>query len=298
MVDQQIPHIRKPKWLKTEIPKGINYFDIKKDLRARNLTTVCEEAKCPNISYCWNQRTATFMILGDTCTRACRFCNIATGNPRGFVDKREPLEVAESCKFMKLSYVVLTMVDRDDLLDGGSSHVAEVVQQIKRTNPKIKVEVLAGDFKGSRSSLKQLTDAGIQVFAHNMETVKRLSLRVRDARASYSQSLEVLKIVKQELNPKIYTKSALMLGLGENREEIIKTLEDLRQRDVDFITIGQYMRPSKQHLAVKKWVHPEFFQEIGELAKQMGFIGVASSPLVRSSYKASYFYEQAVGSLH
>ena len=296
VLNQEKKGVLKPKWLKTDIPKGEYYFKIKRDLRARKLTTVCEEAKCPNIAYCWGERTATFMLLGDTCTRACRFCHIKTGNPAGLLNQKEPMEVAKSCQFMALDYVVLTMVDRDDIPDGGAYHVVKVIKQIQELNPGIKVEILAGDFGGKRSSLKQLVLSGIQVFAHNIETVKRLSPRVRDARASYQQSLSVLKTVKEEFESnQMYSKSALMLGLGETKEEVIEALGDLREHGVDFITIGQYMRPTKKHLSVKEWVKPEVFQELEKIAKKMGFIAVASSPLVRSSYKASSFYKQALG---
>ena len=189
-------HVGKPAWLKTAIPTGKTFFDIKKDLRGRKLATVCEEAKCPNIGECWNTRTATFMVLGDTCTRACRFCNVKTGNPAGFLDSEEPMQVAESSKLMKLKYVVITMVDRDDLDDGGADHVAEVMRQVKQLNPGIIIELLAGDFNGSIDAVNMIANTGVEVYAHNIETVERLSPRVRDRRADYRQSLEVLKHVK------------------------------------------------------------------------------------------------------
>jgi lipoic acid synthetase len=289
--------LNKPEWLKTKIPTGRVFFEIKKDLRERKLATVCEEAKCPNIEKCWNTNTATFMVLGDTCTRGCRFCNVKTGNPNGWLDHNEPRQVAESTRLMKLKYVVITMVDRDDLQDGGALHVANVLTEIKLLNPNIKIELLAGDFKGSNDSIQSILEVRPEVYAHNIETVERLSPRVRDARANYRQSLMTLDYVKKNSGYSVYTKSALMLGLGEEREEIIAALKDLRSVDVDFITIGQYMRPSKKHLSIKRWVHPDEFKEIGELALSLGFKGVASSPLVRSSYMAKEFYEQATGTL-
>lgn len=285
-------HIKKPSWLKTEIPKGKVFFEIKKDLRSRKLFTVCEEAKCPNIGECWNTRTATFMILGDTCTRACRFCNVKTGNPQGWVDDNEPDQVAESCLSMGLKYVVITMVDRDDMDDGGATHIAKVVERIKAIKPEIKVELLAGDFRGEETHLKTLLTSPPEVFAHNLETVERLTPRVRDARAKYKQSLEVLQNVKT-LKKDIFTKSALMLGLGETIDEVKTTLQDMRKYDVDFVTIGQYMRPTKRHLSIKEWVKPETFKELESYAREIGFLGVASSPLVRSSYKAREFFENA-----
>jgi lipoic acid synthetase len=288
-------HRNKPEWLKTSIPTGKIYFDIKKDLRSRKLVTVCEEAKCPNIGKCWNTNTATFMILGDTCTRGCRFCNVKTGNPNGILDLSEPLNVAESVKLMNLKYVVVTMVDRDDLPDGGAQHVAQVLSEVTRLSPGIKIELLAGDFKGSKEALDVILQARPDVYAHNIETIKRLTPRVRDPRASYTQSLEALELAKKLAPYPLYTKSAVMLGLGETKEEVFEALQDLRDHDVDFITIGQYMRPTKKHLSIKRWAHPDEFLEISEKAKELGFRGVASAPLVRSSYMAREFYENATG---
>ncbi len=285
-------HIGKPAWLKTPIPTGSTYFAIKKDLTQRKLPTVCEEAKCPNIGVCWNTRTATFMILGDTCTRACRFCHIKTGNPKGWLDTQEPEQVAQSAKGMNLAYIVLTMVNRDDLADGGAAHARQVIEAVRAGNPGIQVEFLAGDFQGHEAPLDTVLQSGLDVFAHNVETVQRLTPRVRDARAHYAQSLQVLDRVKKKA-PALFTKSAIMLGLGETREEIRETLQDLRAVDVDLITIGQYMRPTKQHLAIKEWVHPDIFAEIKQEALDLGFVAVASGPLVRSSYKAAEFFAQA-----
>lgn len=285
----------KPTWLKTPIARGETYFRIKKDLRDRKLVTVCEEAKCPNISQCWNTGTATFMILGDTCTRACRFCHIKTGNPKGWVDPKEPLQVAESVKNMKLSYLVLTMVDRDDLDDGGAFHIEKVISQVKVESPQVKVELLSGDFKVCYKTLDKVASCDLQVFSHNIETVKRLSPRVRDARASYAGSLKVLEYIKARCEVrKIYTKSSIMLGLGESYEEVVEALSDLRTHKVDFVTLGQYMKPTKKHLTVKKWVDPKIFEQLKTVAHKMGFLGVASGPLVRSSYRAGELYHSSL----
>lgn len=288
-------HIGKPSWLKTSIPTGKTYFDIKKDLRNRKLVTVCEEAKCPNIGQCWNTNTATFMILGDTCTRACRFCNVKTGNPAGLLDPQEPEQVAQSCQSMGLKYVVITMVDRDDLPDGGAEHISRVLKQVREQNPDIKTELLAGDFNGRRAPLETILAHTPEVYAHNLETVERLSPRVRDARASYRQSLESLNLYRSMAPSWVLTKSALMLGLGETPDDVKQTLRDMRDHGVDLVTIGQYMRPGRQFLAVKEWVHPDQFKEYESYAKELGFKGVASSPLVRSSYRAREFYESVLG---
>lgn len=283
----------KPDWLKSQIPGGDTYFAIKKDLRTRRLTTVCEEAKCPNISECWNTRTATFMLMGDTCTRACRFCHIMTHSTPAAPDPEEARNIAESCQSMHLKYIVMTMVNRDDLEDGGAQHIAYVVRQVKALNPTTDIELLVGDFCGKKDAIKTIIDSHIQVYAHNIETVERLSPRVRDARANYRQSLATLRLAKELADYKLYTKSALMLGLGENMDEILQAMKDLRDQNVDFITIGQYMRPTKKHMSVKKWVHPDIFAQLEEEARTLGFREVASAPLVRSSYKASEFYNRA-----
>lgn len=288
-------HIGKPAWLKSPIPTGGTYFRIKRDLRARGLHTVCEEAKCPNISQCWNNATATFMVLGDTCTRACRFCHIKTGNPGGFLNPHEPEETARSAQVMGLKYAVITMVDRDDLPDGGASHVAAVIDRVRALNDGIKIEILAGDFRGDLDALRVMAAARPEVFAHNLETVERLTPRVRDARASYRQSLKVLQEFKSLAAYDVFLKSGLMLGLGESMEEVEQTLVDLREHGCDFITIGQYMRPTKRHLSIKRWVTPEEFTAVGAFALKLGFKGVASAPLVRSSYRAHEFYQGAVG---
>lgn len=290
-------HIKKPDWLKTNIPTGSTYFNIKRDLRAKNLYTVCEEAKCPNISECWATNTATFMILGDTCTRACRFCNVKTGNPNGVLDPEEPLKTAKSIEMMKLRYAVLTMVDRDDLEDGGALHVNAVFEKIRELSPSTILEFLGGDFQENEKSLRLLLEAKPEVFAHNIETVERLTPRVRDARAGYHRSLRVLKLVKKLAGYELLTKSALMLGLGETIDEVKQSLRDLREYDVDFVTIGQYMRPSKRHLSIKEFVHPDVFKELEDFGLSIGFTSVASGPLVRSSYRAVEFYEAAMGKI-
>lgn len=287
-------HVGKPSWLKTKIPTGDTYFRIKRDLREKNLFTVCEEAKCPNIGECWNTNTATFMVLGDTCTRACRFCNVKTGSPEGWLDLDEPRKTAVSAQIMGLKYVVITMVDRDDLPDGGATHVGRVVTEVKAKNPGIVVELLAGDFQENDRALETILNSKPEVFAHNLETVKELTPRVRDARAGYKQSLRVLRRVKELAGHQIFTKSALMLGLGESREQVVNCLKDMREYGVDFLTIGQYMRPTKRHLSIKRFVSPEEFEEYRQLAVALGFKSVAASPLVRSSYKAHKFYQQAI----
>jgi lipoic acid synthetase len=292
MNEKMSPVIAKPDWLKTSLPSGAVYFDIKKDLRARRLSTVCEEAKCPNIGECWATRTATFMLLGDTCTRACRFCHIKTSSTPAHPDPDEARNVAESCLSMKLKYVVMTMVNRDDLPDGGAAHIVRVIKEVEKLNPGITVELLMGDFGGNETALAHVVESKIAVFAHNVETVERLSPRVRDARAAYKQSLDLLRRAKQIASYPVFTKSAIMLGLGETYDEVVQTLQALRAHDVDIVTMGQYMRPTKKHLSVKEWVRPEIFTQLGTVARELGFRAVASAPLVRSSYKANDVYRQ------
>ena len=292
------PMERKPLWLKTKMSSGKVFYDIKKDLRRRKLVTVCEEAKCPNIGECWSARTATFMVLGDTCTRACRFCHIKTGHPNGFVPPYEAKEVAESVRAMNLDYVVLTMVDRDDLPDGGAAHVAEVVRAVKEARQGVRVEVLAGDFAGQLSAVHTLIAEGLAVYAHNLETVARLSPRVRDGRARYDTSLRILHEVKQATSHgPIFAKSSLMLGLGETQVEVEETMTDLRSVGCDLLTLGQYMRPTPRHLSVKEWVPPQKFKDYKQLALELGFKGVASHPLARSSYKAKELHALSKRSL-
>jgi len=290
-------HIAKPAWLKTPIPTGETYFNIKRDLRERKLYTVCEEAKCPNIGQCWNTNTATFMVLGEVCTRGCRFCNVKTGNPNGWLDLNEPQQVAESAALMKLKYVVITMVDRDDLPDGGAAHVATVVRKVRELNPGIVIELLAGDFRGSDEALKTILAERPEVYAHNIETVERLSPRVRDARANYRQSVRALQRVRELAQYRVFTKSAVMLGLGEDEDEVKQSLRDLREAGVEFVTLGQYMRPTNKHLSIKRFAHPDEFNRLGEYAESIGYLSVASAPLVRSSFKAHEFYAKAQAKL-
>ena len=287
----------KPEWLKIRPPSHENYFDIKKLLRSLNLYTVCEEARCPNIGECWAGGTATFMLLGDVCTRGCKFCAIKTGNPRGKVDTDEPRKVAHAISQLKLKYVVITSVDRDDMPDHGSAHFAETVTELRQRDPNLKIEVLTPDFLGNREWLRKIAVASPHVFAHNVETVERLTPKVRDPRAKYRQSLDVLKIIKEE-NPNCYTKSSLMLGLGETDEEILQTLKDLREVGCDVVTFGQYLQPTQRHLKVVNFVTPEKFKYWNDVSEEMGFMYVASGPMVRSSYKAAEFFEAGVRRQH
>lgn len=284
---------KKPEWLKVRAPVGENYFEIKALLRSLDLVTVCEEAKCPNMGECWNGGTATFMLLGEVCTRGCRFCSVKTGNPRGKVDIDEPRKVGEAIAKMSLDYVVLTSVDRDDLPDEGSEHFAETIRVIKKNNSRLLVEVLTPDFKGNEEFIGKIVDAKPDVFAHNIETVERLQKRVRDPRAGYAQSLRVLQYVK-ERDPYRYTKTSLMLGLGETDEEILQCLEDLRAVDCDVVTFGQYLQPTKLKLKVEEFIMPEKFQYWQKTAEQMGFLYVASGPLVRSSYRAGEYFMKGI----
>ncbi|UJF27997.1 MULTISPECIES: lipoyl synthase [unclassified Planococcus (in: firmicutes)] len=277
-------HLRKPDWLKIKLNTNENYTDLKKMMRENNLNTVCEEAKCPNIHECWgSRRTATFMILGAVCTRACRFCAVQTGLPNE-LDLQEPERVADSVKLMNLKHTVITAVARDDLRDGGSEVFAETVRAIKRKNPFTTVEVLPSDMGGSEENLRTLMDAQPDILNHNIETVRRLTPRVR-ARAKYDRSLELLRRSK-EMYPEIPTKSSLMIGLGETKEEIIEVMDDLRANDVDIMTIGQYLQPSKKHLKVQKYYSPKEFKELWEIAMTKGFSHCQAGPLVRSSYHA------------
>ncbi len=277
--------INKPEWLKIKLEYNEKFYDIKRTLREKKLYTVCEEAKCPNINECWSHGTATIMILGDTCTRGCKFCAVKTGNPRGWVDPLEPIHVVETIKYLKLKYVVLTMVDRDDLLDGGAFHVYRTVLEIRKNFPDIKIETLVGDFQGNKNSISLIANSPIDVFAHNIETVERLTPIVRDPRASYKQSLFVLEYAKK-VNPKILTKSSIMVGLGETEEEVIQTMKNLRNVGVDILTIGQYLQPTKRHLNVVEYVPPYKFKWYRDVGLQIGFKEVFSGPLVRSSYRA------------
>ena len=283
----------KPSWLKVKAPSGENYTRIKGMLGDLKLATVCQEARCPNMGECWSGGTATFMLMGEVCTRGCKFCHIKTGNPKGAIDPMEPEKVAYSISQMSLQYVVITSVDRDDLPDQGAGHFARTVRTIKKLDPDLFVEILTPDFRGDTELVKTLTDAGADVFAHNVETVERLQKHVRDPRANYQQSLHVLDTVKKH-DPTRVTKTSLMLGLGETDEEILQTLKDLRAIDCDVVTFGQYLQPTESHLKVESFVTPEKFQEWQTTAESMGFLYVASGPLVRSSYRAGEFFMKAM----
>ncbi len=276
----------KPDWLKVRAPGGENYRRLKQTLRQLDLYTVCEEARCPNVAECWASGTATVMLLGHTCTRGCRFCAVTTGNPRGAVDPREPEHVAKAIAGLGLRYVVLTMVDRDDLLDGGASHVGRAVVALKRHQPDLLVETLVGDFRGREDDIETLQAAVPDVFAHNIEVVRRLTPVIRDQRCDYDLSLEVLRVAKR-FAPERMTKSSIMVGIGETDNEVFQTLEDLRGADVDVVTLGQYLRPTPKHAAVDRYVTPEQFTEYERRGLEMGFAYVASGPLVRSSYHAA-----------
>ncbi len=284
----------KPQWLKIKLVKNENFSGIKETLQKHNLHTVCESAHCPNISECWNGGTATFMLMGDVCTRGCKFCAVKTGNPMKKLDEDEPKKLAQAIAEIKLfDYVVLTSVNRDDLEDGGASHFAECIKEIKKSYPKIIIEVLIPDFKGDINSLKKIVDAKPEVIAHNIETVERLQRKVRDPRASYTQSLNVLENVKK-LNPNIYTKSAIMLGFDESDEEVIQSMKNLRAIGCDILTIGQYLRPSNWHIPVNTYIPPEKFEHYKQKASELGFLYCASGPFVRSSYRAGELFVRNV----
>ena len=280
-----ITRVRKPRWLKARLPNGKRYLKVRETVQHRGLSTVCEESKCPNVGECWNHGTATIMLMGSVCTRACRFCSVDTGNPTGWLDYEEPLKVAESVNLMQLNYVVLTSVDRDDLEDGGASHYAQCIRTIREKNSGTIVEALTPDFQGSSTAISTLVNSGLHVFAHNIETVRRLTPAVRDPRASYKQSLYVLKEAKR-LRKNITTKSSLMLGLGETKDEIQETMRDLRETNVDLLTLGQYLQPTANHIRVERWISPNEFEMYRDMALNIGFTDVASGPLVRSSYRA------------
>jgi lipoic acid synthetase len=276
----------KPAWLKVRAPGGERYTTLKETFRALDLHTVCEEARCPNVGECWSEGTATIMLLGDTCTRGCRFCAVTTGNPRGAVDVREPEHVARALSRMPLHYVVMTMVDRDDLLDGGASHVAKTVRRLKELRPEMLVETLLGDFGGHLEHVDTTVDARPDVWAHNLEVVRRLQRSIRDVRCSYEQSLGVLRRAKARI-PATITKSSLMLGIGETDDEVLDAMRDLREAGVDVLTLGQYLRPTPKHAPVHRFVTPDAFDGFAREGRAMGFAFVASGPLVRSSYKAA-----------
>lgn len=290
---QETHEERKPDWLRVKYPSGENYEKIKGVLRNHNLHTVCEEAHCPNIAECWGGGTATFMLMGDTCTRGCRFCMVKSGNPHGDLDVFEPAKVAKTIADLGLKYVVITSVDRDDLPDGGANHFASTIRAIKRHDSNVITEVLIPDFQGNLADVRKVVDAGPEVVAHNIETTEPLTPRVRDSRATYKQSLRVLKGIK-ELNPAIYSKSSIMLGLGEAEIDLAQTMKDLRDVNVDILTLGQYLRPSKGHIPVTDYVNQDTFDHYKGLAQHLGFLYVASGPFVRSSYRAGEFFVEAL----
>ena len=283
--DAVAPRGDKPKWLRFQAAGGETYTAVKKLVKEHRLSTVCEEAMCPNIGECWSAGTATIMLMGSVCTRACKFCSVDTGNPKGWLDLEEPKNTSESVAIMGLKYVVLTSVNRDDLDDGGAGHFAQAVREIKQRTPETAVEVLTPDFQGVMKDVETIVDSGIEVFAQNVETVKRLTHPVRDPRASYQQTLDVLAHAKRH-RPEMLTKTSVILGLGETEEEIREVLTDLKAHQVDIVTFGQYLRPTKNHLPVDRYVTPEQFATYREWGLDMGFLEVVSGPMVRSSYRA------------
>ncbi|MFX0162437.1 MAG: lipoyl synthase [Candidatus Hodarchaeota archaeon] len=285
--------LKKPDWLKIKPPSTQKFVKIKQLLKDFSLCTVCTEAHCPNQSECWSQGHATFMILGDICTRSCGFCAVKSGDPGGKVDLEEPDRLAEAVKALDLRYIVLTSVTRDDLPDGGALHFARCVRTLRKVAPSCKVEVLIPDFNGNLEALNKVVKAKPDVISHNVETVARLQSLVRDSRASYSKSFLVLKKMKN-LDPSIITKSSLMLGLGEREEEVIQTMRDLRSVFVDVLTLGQYLQPSPRHVEVKEYVHPEVFDRYKEIGLSLGFIYVVSGPFVRTSYQAGELFSKNI----
>ena len=280
-----VPVKRKPSWLRVKVRDGTRYKEVRSTVHQHKLSTVCEEAMCPNINECWSSGTATIMLMGETCTRACRFCAVNTGNPRGWLDENEPENTAESTRLMGLKYLVLTSVNRDDLADGGAAHYAAVVNRVKEVNPETDIEVLTPDFQGVMKDVETVVDSAITVFAQNVETVRRLTHPVRDPRASYEQTLDVLAHAKK-YRPEVLTKTSLMLGLGETEDEILETLDDLKAADVDIVTFGQYLQPTLNHLPIERYVTPEEFGKYRHWGLEKGFLEVVSGALVRSSYRA------------
>ncbi|MCB0376912.1 MAG: lipoyl synthase [Bdellovibrionales bacterium] len=287
------PHNPKPSWLKVRAPIGENYQQIKSMLGKLNLATVCQEARCPNIGECWAGGTATFMLMGEVCTRGCRFCHVKTGNPKGKIDNQEPEKVGWSISQMNLDYVVITSVNRDDMPDQGADHFGRTVETIKKHNPKLIVEILTPDFSGIPELIDRVVDSKPDVFAHNVETVERLTPSVRDPRAGYQQSLDVLAEVKKR-DSQMYTKSSLMLGLGETDEEVLQAMKDLKAVGCDVITFGQYLQPTPRHLKVIEYITPDKFKHWEQVAQDMDFLYCASGPLVRSSYKAGEYFMKGV----
>jgi len=275
----------KPKWLRAQMPTGRGYSSVHGIVEEHRLSTVCQESMCPNIGECWNAGTATIMVLGSVCTRACRFCAVDTGNPKGWLDAEEPLNTGRAVQLMGLEYVVITSVDRDDLDDGGAAHYAACVREIKRQNPGTAVEALTPDFNGNTDHVEVVVRSGVDVFAQNVETVRRLTHVVRDPRAGYEQTLRVLRHAKQ-YRPGVLSKTSLMLGLGERDNEIMQTMDDLRDAGVDVLTLGQYLRPTPNHLAIERFVSPAEFDVYRREGLDKGFLEVVAGPMVRSSYRA------------
>jgi lipoic acid synthetase len=281
--------LKKPDFLKMRVRHSPKYESVKDIVKQHRLATVCEEAKCPNISECWSAGTATIMLMGDVCTRACRFCSVNTGNPKGWLDHEEPENTAKAVELMGLSYVVLTSVNRDDLPDGGAGHYAQTVREVKRLNPNTGVEALTPDFLGLESAIDTLLDSGLDVFAQNVETVQRLTHPVRDPRAGYRQTLDVLEYAAR--NSDVITKTSLMLGLGETDDELLECMDDLRKASVDVLTLGQYLQPTKNHLSVERFVTPDEFERYRVWGLEKGFKEVVSGVFVRSSYRAERVLE-------
>ena len=281
--------LKKPDFLKMRVRHSPKYESVKDIVKQHRLATVCEEAKCPNISECWSAGTATIMLMGDVCTRACRFCSVNTGNPKGWLDHEEPENTAKAVELMGLSYVVLTSVNRDDLPDGGAGHYAQTVREVKRLNPNTGVEALTPDFLGLESAIDTLLDSGLDVFAQNVETVQRLTHPVRDPRAGYRQTLNVLEYAAR--NSDVITKTSLMLGLGETDDELLECMDDLRKASVDVLTLGQYLQPTKNHLPVERFVTPDEFERYRVWGLEKGFKEVVSGIFVRSSYRAERVLE-------
>ena len=277
------PIKKKPEWIRSKLSNSKEFFLTKTIVNKNNLVTVCQEANCPNITECWSKRHATFMIMGDTCTRACSFCDVKTGKP-GKLDELEPVKISQAVKKLNLKHVVITSVDRDDLDDGGSNHFFEVINQTRKTNPNTTIEVLTPDFLRKGDAYKKVLQANPDVFNHNIETVPSLYLKVRPG-SRYFSSLELLKNAKR-INKRVFTKSGIMVGLGENKDEILQVMDDLKCADVDFLTIGQYLQPSVKHFPLKRYYTPDEFDELGTIARSKGFLLVSSSPLTRSSYHA------------
>ena len=277
------PIKKKPTWIRSKLTNSKEFFLTKTIVNKNNLVTVCQEANCPNITECWSKRHATFMIMGDTCTRACAFCDVKTGKP-GKLDELEPIKISQAVKKLNLKHVVITSVDRDDLEDGGSNHFFEVINQTRKINPNTTIEVLTPDFLRKGDAYKKVLEANPDVFNHNIETVPSLYLKVRPG-SRYFASLELLKNAKK-INKKVFTKSGIMVGLGENKDEILQVMDDLKAADVDFLTIGQYLQPSVKHFPLDRYYTPQEFNELGNIAKSKGFLLVSSSPLTRSSYHA------------